>query len=310
MGEISKPVAETATGARDMALDGEHASPAAEESEAGRLEQIIESILFAAATPVSMRRLVQVLDGPSVREVQAALARLKGHYRAGERGIHLQEVAGGYQFRTARENAAWVRAAFRDKPVRLGRAALETLAIVAYKQPVTRPEIEAIRGVEVDGVLSTLLSRRLIKIAGRKEAVGRPLLYSTTPEFLETFGLKDLRELPSLKELGPASDAGDDGQNEPETEACGPLATARQPGTEGPAAAQPEGAEPEAELMAPEQADPVTATGTPAENPEPGGDRLAAEGGGTDPGGAGPREWASGNATRAPSERPDGPDHD
>ena len=118
-------------------------------------------------------------------------------------------MAGGYQFRTARENAEWVRAVFRDKPARLGRAALETLAIIAYKQPATRAEIEAIRGVDVDGVVTTLLARRLIKIAGRKEAVGRPLLYSTTPEFLEAFGLKDLKELPSLKELGPAPDDGE-----------------------------------------------------------------------------------------------------
>src|SRR5207237_6405715 len=102
-----------------------------------------------------------------------------------------------------------VRAVFRDKPARLGRAALETLAIVAYKQPATRAEIEAIRRVDVDGVLATLLSRRLIKIAGRKDAVGRPLLYATTPEFLEAFGLKDLTELPSLKELGPPADAED-----------------------------------------------------------------------------------------------------
>ncbi len=172
-----------------------------------RVDHIVESVLFAAAAPVSLRKLVEILDGPTIKEVQAALGRLREQYGPGRRGIQLHEVAGGYQLRTARENAEWVRAVFRDKPARLGRAALETLAIIAYKQPATRAEIEVIRGVDVDGVVTTLLSRRLIKIAGRKEAVGRPLLYSTTPEFLEVFGLKDLAELPSLKELGPLSDA-------------------------------------------------------------------------------------------------------
>ena len=179
----------------------------ADTEESSRVDYIVESVLFAAAAPLSLRKLVEILDGPTSKEVQAALARLREQYGPGRRGIQLHEVAGGYQLRTARENAEWVRAIFRDKPARLGRAALETLAIIAYKQPFTRAELEAIRGVDVDGVVTTLLSRRLIKIAGRKEAVGRPLLYSTTPEFLEAFGLKDLAELPSLKELGPPLDA-------------------------------------------------------------------------------------------------------
>jgi segregation and condensation protein B len=187
-------------------VDDPGTAPEADDPTA-RLARIIESVLFAAAAPVSLRRLVDLLDGPTPKEVQAALARLREQCAPGQRGILLHDVAGGYQFRTARENAAWVRGVFRDKPARLGRATLETLAIIAYKQPVTRAEIEAIRGVDVDGVLSSLLARHLIKIAGRKEAVGRPLIYATTLEFLETFGLKDLNELPSLKELGPAPDA-------------------------------------------------------------------------------------------------------
>lgn len=162
---------------------------------------IVESLLFAAGEPLPLRRLVEILDGPSARQVEEALVLLQQEYRPGVRGIHLVEVAGGYQFRTARENATWVQALFATKPSRLGRATLETLAIIAYKQPVTKAEIEAIRGVDVDGPLQTLLQRGLIRVAGRKETVGRPLLYATTPEFLETFGLKDLDDLPTLPEL-------------------------------------------------------------------------------------------------------------
>ncbi|GBD26496.1 Segregation and condensation protein B [bacterium HR30] len=193
-----------------------HAAPAAEpastlrpdeeppEFNPAQLAAIIESLLFAAGSPVSFRRLVEVLGGPSATEVREALELLRQDYAPGKRGIQLVEVAGGYQLRTAREHAVWVRALLQEKPPRLGRAALETLAIVAYKQPVTKAEIEAIRGVDCDGSLQTLLSRRLIKIAGRKDTVGRPLLYATTNEFLETFGLKDLHDLPALQELTSA----------------------------------------------------------------------------------------------------------
>lgn len=167
-----------------------------------RLARIVESLLFAAGQPLSLKRLGEILAGPSSREILAAVARLATEYGPGQRGVQLHEVAGGYQLRTARENAEWVRVLFREKPARLGRATLETLSVIAYKQPVTRAEIEAIRGVDVDAPLNTLLSRRLVRIAGRKEAVGRPLLYATTSDFLEAFQLKDLADLPSLKELG------------------------------------------------------------------------------------------------------------
>ena len=192
----------------------EEAQAPVEETEAderSRLANVIESVLFAAGAPVTVKRLLEILSpsrrkGPKAPEVQAAIEQLREEFAPGKRGIQLIEVGGGYQFRTARENAEWVRAVFRDKPARLGRAALETLAIVAYKQPATRADIESVRGVDAEAALSTLLSRRLVRICGRKEAVGRPLLYSTTPEFLEAFGLKDLKELPSLKELGPVPD--------------------------------------------------------------------------------------------------------
>ncbi len=181
-----------------------------DEDARGRLEGMIESLLFVAATPLPLRKLVEVLDGPSVREVKAALEGLRRAYDSPNRGVRLVAVAGGFQLRSAPENAACVRALTRERPVRLGRAAMETLAIVAYKQPATRAEIEAIRGVDADAALGSLLAKRLIRIAGRKESVGRPLLYTTTPEFLEVFGLNELRDLPALKEVGAAPEADDD----------------------------------------------------------------------------------------------------
>jgi segregation and condensation protein B len=122
-------------------------------------------------------------------------------YAGGGRGIVLEEVAGGYQLRTPKEHALYVRKLLAAKPPRLSRPLLETVAIIAYRQPITRPEIEQLRGVACGGVLDTLVERRLIKIAGRKEAPGRPIMYTTTPEFLELFGLKDLGGLPDLEEL-------------------------------------------------------------------------------------------------------------
>jgi segregation and condensation protein B len=139
--------------------------------------------------------------------VVRALAALGEEYAGDERGFRLQQVAGGYQLRTAPANADFVKALLAQRPVRLTRASLETLAVIAYRQPVTRPEIEAIRGVDVDAVLTTLLERRLVRVLGRKDVVGRPLLYGTTAEFLETFGLKDLASLPTLEELGASADA-------------------------------------------------------------------------------------------------------
>lgn len=169
----------------------------------GRLDSIIESLLLAAGAPLPVRRIVEVVGGTRGKQVRAALERLMERYSGANSGIHLVDVAGGFQFRTSPVNARFVRTLLREKPSRLGRAALETLSIVAYKQPVTRGEIEAIRGVDADSAINTLLARRLIKIDGRKESVGRPLLYATTAEFLEVFGLRDLRELPTLKEIGP-----------------------------------------------------------------------------------------------------------
>jgi segregation and condensation protein B len=167
-----------------------------------RLTAIVESLLFAASTPVPLARLVQALDGHDRREVAAAIRRLAEAYERAGRGLRVVEVAGGYQIRTVPEHGPWIRRLLGGKPPRLSRPMLETLAIIAYRQPSTRPEIEAIRGVDVDAVIATLLERRMIRIVGRKDAPGRPILYGTTPEFLEVFGLPDLQALPALRDLG------------------------------------------------------------------------------------------------------------
>jgi segregation and condensation protein B len=166
-----------------------------------RLKAIIESLLFAAGEPVSLNRLAAVLDSVPKEEIRNALAALGAEYSQGGRGLTVEEVAGGYQLRTRKEFAPHIRKLLAGKPPRLSRSLLETLAIIAYRQPITRPEIEEVRGVDCGGVLETLLERRIIRIAGRKEAPGRPMIYATTPEFLEVFGLKDLDSLPDLKEF-------------------------------------------------------------------------------------------------------------
>jgi segregation and condensation protein B len=169
-----------------------------------RLIAILESVLFACGEPITLARLSEVVAGPSRGELRAALAALRERAERERRGLRLIEVAGGYQFRTAPEHAEWVRRLFQQRPWRLTRATLETLAIVAYKQPLTRAEIESIRGVDVDSVLASLLARKLIKIVGRKDVIGRPLLYGTTRQFLEVFGLRDLAALPGLTEVAAA----------------------------------------------------------------------------------------------------------
>jgi segregation and condensation protein B len=164
-----------------------------------RLKAILESLMFAAGEPVSLARLAAVLDNVPRDAIKKALGEMVAGY--GARGVVLEEVAGGYQLRTPKEHALYVRKLLAAKPPRLSRPLLETLAIVAYRQPVTRPEIEQLRGVDSGGVLDTLLERRLVRIAGRKEAPGRPIMYATSPEFLEVFGLRDLDGLPDLEEF-------------------------------------------------------------------------------------------------------------
>jgi segregation and condensation protein B len=166
-----------------------------------KLTSILESLLFAAGEPVSLAQLANAIEEVPREKVRKALSEMAAAYAANGRGIVLEEIAGGYQLRTRSEHAAYVRRLLSAKPPRLSRPVLETLAIVAYRQPVTRPEIEQLRGVDSGGVLDTLIERNLIKIAGRKEAPGRPIIYATTADFLELFGLKDLESLPDLEEF-------------------------------------------------------------------------------------------------------------
>jgi len=166
------------------------------------LSAVIEALLFVSGEPIALDKLVQVLEGTGPDRIREALDRLRQGYDAAGRGLQIVEVAGGYQIATRSECAPWIKALEKIKSAtRLSRSGLETLAIVAYKQPVTRGEIEVIRGVDSAGVLKTLLERRILKIVGRREGLGRPMLYGTTREFLHYFGLKDLSELPAMKEF-------------------------------------------------------------------------------------------------------------
>ncbi|HEY7217627.1 MAG TPA: SMC-Scp complex subunit ScpB [Candidatus Binatia bacterium] len=164
------------------------------------IKSILESLLFVADGPQPVQRLGEVLDQVDRETIRSVLGELQGDLEAQDRGIRLVEVAGGYQLRTAKSNSEAVKKFLGGRPARMSKATLETLAIVAYRQPITKAEIEAIRGVDVDGVITTLLERNLIRAVARKDVPGRPFLYGTTAEFLELFNLKDLSELPTLKE--------------------------------------------------------------------------------------------------------------
>ncbi len=184
------------------------------------LRPIVEALLFVATEPLSLDRLRDLLDGVDGRQrssvtlersrLSAAIDDLRETYRRGNHGLAIVEVGGGYEMVTVGEAAPWIRkmAATKSAP-RLSKPALETLAIVAYKQPLTRPEIEAIRGVDVAGVVKTLMDRRLVKIVGRKDVAGRPMLFGTTKEFLQAFGLKDLSDLPTLRDFAEIARASD-----------------------------------------------------------------------------------------------------
>jgi len=166
------------------------------------LERDVEALLFASDAPLSASRLSALTGDSPAGEIREAVRALERFYRATSRSFGIVEVAGGYQLTTLPEYAHIVGKLFRARrKMRLSQPALETLAIIAYKQPISRMQIEAIRGVNCDGVVSTLVDRELITITGRGEGIGRPFLYSTTRKFLEYLGLKDFRDLPALEEL-------------------------------------------------------------------------------------------------------------
>lgn len=170
-----------------------------------RARAAVEALLFLADKPLGVEQARQA-TGLEAQRIRRALEELQGHYRQGVSGMVLHEVAGGWQLRTSPDVTGYARQFLKVKPQRLTRAALETMAIVAYRQPVTRPEIEEIRGVDSGAVLKALLERRLVKILGKKEEPGRPILYGTTREFLEFFSLKDLASLPTLREFQELSE--------------------------------------------------------------------------------------------------------
>ncbi len=172
-------------------------------------KSVVEAIIYAAEEPVTLEQINAVLcqgaveNSPSKEEIRSAIAELLAEYRSEGRGIEIKEVAGGYKMATKPEHHEAVRQFVKalKPPVRLSLAALETLAVVAYRQPVTLPEIQEVRGVNATAVVKTLLEKKLVTTAGRKDVIGRPILYRTTRDFLFQFGLKDLSELPSLKEF-------------------------------------------------------------------------------------------------------------
>lgn len=177
-------------------------APSAVSSEDSQLQALLEAIVYITEEPLSLAQIATALDQPRER-VQALLDELVAEYDKPEHGVTMREVAGGYKMTTKPEHHETVRNFVRSlkPPLKLSLPALETLAVIAYKQPVTAPEIMEIRGVQGTGVLKTLLDRRLIAAAGRKNVIGKPILYKTTKDFLVQFGLKDLTELPSLKEF-------------------------------------------------------------------------------------------------------------
>jgi segregation and condensation protein B len=170
------------------------------------LPAIIECLIFTAESALSLDRLCDMLTEFERDDIRAALAELLGSHEGRGGGVQLVEVAGGWQFRTRPDFQQYVVRHVKTKASKFSQSSLETLAIVAYRQPLTRAEVEHLRGVDCGGVLKSLLEKRLIKILGKKDIPGRPLIYGTSKEFLEVFGLKDLKSLPTLREIQALED--------------------------------------------------------------------------------------------------------
>lgn len=195
------------------------------------LKKIIESLLFVSEDPITAESICKAAGNREITEVRTALDELIEEYRDRDGGFYLAGVAGGYQFKTPPENTEWIKRLIQPNTPRMSKAALETLAIIAYKQPVIRADIEHIRGVDTGGVIRMLLERKLLRVLGHKEIPGRPLIYATTKLFLQVFDLKNLKDLPSPKEIedmalesgsatihsdkaGDGNESGDSGQKE------------------------------------------------------------------------------------------------
>jgi segregation and condensation protein B len=163
-------------------------------------KRIIEALLFVFNEPLTLKRIGEVLPGTEPAKIRALIQTLNGEYETSQRAFRIQEAAGGYQIVTDQELAPWVKKALQSPKIdSVSVAALETLAIIAYRQPITKAEVEAIRGVDVSASLDTLVERRFVRIAGRKDSPGRPFLYGTTAEFLHHFGLKSIEALPRMQ---------------------------------------------------------------------------------------------------------------
>ena len=165
------------------------------------IKAVIEALILASETPLVLEKICIILSGLEKQEIKEALEKLILEYNERQAGIYLQEVAGGFQFRTRPELSPWIKKLKSTKPHSLSPQAMETLAIVAYKQPIVKSEIESVRGVDVGGPLKSLLDKKLIRIVGRKDVPGKPIIYGTTKKFLEVFNLKNLMDLPNLREL-------------------------------------------------------------------------------------------------------------
>ena len=170
------------------------------------IKNIIESLLFVTDEPLTVDRIKNIVAQAEAKDIRIALDELTADYDNRGGGFYLHLVAGGYQIRTRPEYTQWIKHLIQPKPLRLSKPALETLAIIAYKQPVIRSDVEHIRGVDCGGVLRVLMERKFIRVLGRKEIAGRPLIYATTKKFLEVFDLKDLKDLPTPKEIEELKD--------------------------------------------------------------------------------------------------------
>ena len=222
------------------------------------ISSIIEALLLASESPVTVEKICAVLDGVEKKEVEEAIAALMAGYDERASGISIQEIAGGYQLRTRPELASWIKKLKGSKPATLSPAALETLAIVAYRQPIVKADIESIRGVDVSAPLKGLLEKKLIRIVGRMDVPGKPIIYGTTKKFLEVFNLKELtehQEIPEQETIDFDQEQSDireilnqeAAKDEPEKEAAAPLPTPDLPPAAEPApvtAAEPPPDEP------------------------------------------------------------------
>ncbi len=232
--------------------EGEGAGDAPAGPDLSRAASVVESLLLVSAKPLSFERVAQLAGGLSRAEVRSVVEILQAKYPAGSSGILVEEVAKGLQLRTNPANQEFVRKLFETRPPRFTRASLETLAVVAYRQPVTRLEIEEIRGVDCAAPLKTLMDRRLVKVVGKKDVAGRPFLFGTSREFLEVFGLSSLSDLPSMSEIEEFLAA--------RTARVVPQEAASPAPLEGVEASLAEGVELAAELLEAEHGEPLLST--------------------------------------------------